>query len=679
MRIALVGAEFEENLAVRSIQAELLAEGHEVELVVFNHLSDLEGAARRIVALQAELVGMSMVFTSRAREFAELAARTRALGLRAHLVAGGHFATFHAAELLTAVGAIDSVACGEGELIMTELAANLDDLAQVRGLVWRSPDGSIAQNPPANKPVDLDALHPPTHKAPFDSFLGLPVVNLLGSRGCLHACAFCSIAAWHKLCRGPRLRCREPRSVAEEMAELYRRGARIFNFHDDSFLFPDLGQSLGRVRELGRELGRQKLGRIAFAIKARPDSVHREVLAELKQLGLFRLFLGIEAGTPASLGRLGRRQTVEDNERALALTRELDLHTCFNLLLLNPDSTLEDFLGNVDFLRRHPHHPMNFCRTEVYTGTPLEARLRREGRLLGDFWGYDYRISDPEAELLFEIVYPAFRDRNYGDLGLHHRTMAVDYEHQLLTHFLGRNDDLRRRVKRFIVAVNLNTSDHLARIAGAVGSGEVTRARFGAYVAEVTAAIGADNARLGAKADRLLGEIRAAARGQSPRGTRPWVRKATAAGLAASLSVAAGCKKNGTTDEHVGTHVFETIAQPVYGDPALVRPKLQTELGRVTASLDAPCRLEVTVTVGSSGQVSRCTARDLDHEKSFDCPTSGLVLDQPDAAGRVFRVEFSRDEVEKAMLAARDAGGSPPSLDASQTYMHEKAPVPPRR
>jgi hypothetical protein len=42
-------------------------------------------------------------------------------------------------------------------------------------------------------------------------------------------------------------------------------------------------------------------------------------------------------------------------------------------------------------------------------------------------------------------------------------------------------------------------------------------------------------------------------------------------------------------------------------------------------------------------------------------------------------VEFSRDEVEKAMLAARDAGVSPPSLDASQTYMHEKAPVPHRR
>jgi anaerobic magnesium-protoporphyrin IX monomethyl ester cyclase len=679
MRIALVGAEFEENLAVRSIEGALRAEGHEVELVVFNHPGELDTVAARLVALGTELVGMSMVFTSRAREFAELATRARALGLRSHLVAGGHFAAFHATELLGAVTAIDSVVMGEGELILSELASHLGDPGRVRGLVWRSVDGSIVKNPPATKPLDLDELPPPTHKARFDAFLGLPVVNLLGSRGCHYACDFCSISAWHKLVGGPRLRCRTPASVAEEMADLYRRGARIYNFHDDNFLFRDPAESCDRVAAIGRELARRKVGRIAVAIKARPDSVHREVLEELAALGVFRLFLGIEAGTAASLRELGRGQKVSDNERALELVREFHLHACFNLLVLNPDSTLRDFMGNVAFLRRHPHHPMNFCRTEVYTGTPLHKRLEREGRLIGDFWGYDYRIADPEAELLFELMHPAFRERNYGDLGLHHRTMAVDYEHQLLVHFFGHDEDLRRRVRRFIVAVNLNTADHLERMAGAVSSGDVARTGLAASVSDFRAAIARDGARLGREAERLLMDIRAAARSANPPGTRPWVRKATAAGLVASLSVAAACKKKASTDEITGTQVFETIAQPINGDPAVVRQKLQTELSRLVASLTDPCRIEITVVVGASGQASRCTARDLDSDRSFECPTAGLVFDQPDASGRMFRVEFSHDEVAQVLAAARDAGNAATPPDAAHTYMHERTPFPHRR
>ena len=121
-------------------------------------------------------------------------------------------------------------------------------------------------------------------------------------------------------------------------------------------------------------------------------------LGFLKEFGLFRVFLGIEAGSARALDQLGRRQTVEQNERALETVNKLGLHACFNLLMLNPDSTLEDFRNNVAFLRVHAGNPMNFCRTEIYAGTPLERRLRRENRLLGNYWGYNYAIRDPRAQ-----------------------------------------------------------------------------------------------------------------------------------------------------------------------------------------------------------------------------------------------------------------------------------------
>lgn len=233
MKVALVGAEFEENLAVRYLRGALEDAGHDVAQIVFNEAGDIEWAAQALVRAAAPLAGLSMVFTWRAREFAAVASRARQLGYSGHIVAGGHFAAFHARELLRDVPAIDSVAVGEGEWIMRNLARAAADPAHVDGLVYRTSSG-ILSNPAAPKPPDLDALPWPPRKRPLDSYLGIPITNLLASRGCSHSCAFCSIAAWHRLCGGARLRPRNVASVADEMASLYQAGARIFNFHDDN-------------------------------------------------------------------------------------------------------------------------------------------------------------------------------------------------------------------------------------------------------------------------------------------------------------------------------------------------------------------------------------------------------------------------------------------------------------
>jgi hypothetical protein len=577
MLVALVGAELEENLAVRCLWGALEAAGHEVLPIVFNAQTELATAARRLASSGAPLAGLSMVFTYRAREFARLAECARALGFRGHLVAGGHFAAFHAEQLLRDAPAIDSVGCGEGESIVCELAARLQDLGAVRGLVWR--DGErLVRNAPSVKPPDLDTLAVPPRKRPFDDYLGLPITNILSSRGCAHACAFCSIAAWHALCGGDRLRLRSCARVADEMAELWRAGARIFNFHDDSFVLPHPDRALARVLELEAELGRRGVGRIAFAIKSRPDAVNEDLFRRLSSMGLFRVFLGIEAGTDESLRRLGRGQRLEDNVRALEIVNGLGLHACFNLLLLNPDSTLEDLGANVAFLRAHPRNPMNFCRTEVYTGTPLERRLRAEGRLLGDFWGWDYVIADPRAQLAYELIYPAFATRNYGARALHHCAMHVDYEHQVLSHFFGARRSLTREVKRFVVEVNLDTCAHLEAIVAAVRRGLGGERAREAFAREVAGRVEEANIRLVRRADTLVDEIDASTKSGrcAPRG---WARTAASAGLvAASVAlVVPSCKgktfatemvaprtdaATGGPPEDVATHPCEMVAAP---------------------------------------------------------------------------------------------------------------------
>ncbi len=535
MHVALVSAELDESLALRYLWGALSAAGHIVTPVVFNSASDTQQAAQAIVRSGADVVGLSMVFTSRAAQFADLATAARAEGFVGHIVAGGHFAAFHPVELLTQVPAIDSVAIGEGEALLCDLVAHLGDPGQVTGLVWRR-GPEIVQNGGTVKPPDLDALPPPIHKPDPDRYLGLAIANVLGSRGCAHACGFCSIAAWHKLCGGARFRLRGVEPLADELAVLWRQGTQIFNFHDDDFLHGSAQESLDRADRLFQALRRRGVGKIGFAIKARPDQVDEALFRFLKDHGLFRVFLGIEAGSEAALAQLGRGQKLPDNHHALDVMTRLDLHVAYNLLMWNPWSTLADLQEQVEFLRRRSGHPMNFCRTEVYAGTPLERRLRREDRLLGDMWGLEYRVADAQAQLAFDVVRGAFHGRNFSIRGAHHLAMLVDFDAQLLGHFFKPKAGLRDRAKSYVRRVNGNTADHLARTFAAIADGSCSSATAEAYANALVRAVRADDRALEAEGAALVRAMEAAAnRPLAP--ARAWQESAVAAGLAAVLSV----------------------------------------------------------------------------------------------------------------------------------------------
>ncbi len=703
MHVVLIGAEVEESLAVRYLWGALEQAGHQVTQIVFNDADQIETAARQLARSGAALAGMSMVFTWRARQFAELAARARQLGYDGHLVAGGHFAAFHADRLLADVPAIDSVALGEGEELMVELTDSLDDLGRVAGLVWRASEG-IEHNEPAIKPPDLDRLAEPKRMEPYDEFLGLPITNMLGSRGCEHSCVFCSIAAWHRLCGGARLRLRSPARIAEEMATQFHRGVRLFNFHDDNFILDDPEQMKDRLGQLAEELERRGVGRIGLAAKSRPDTVDEEVFTTLKQMGLFRVFLGIEAGTSTSLARLGRRQTLADNERALRVVNQLDLHACFNLLVLNPDSTLEDLAGNVAFLRDHPHNPMNFCRTEVYAGTPLQRRLRARGQLQGSYWGQDYVIADPQAQAAFEVIFDCFETRNFGEHSLHHRAMHVDYEHQLLSDFYRSDHELRRRVKAFVVAVNLNTCEHLEAIIAALGSWDGAPGSQNGLTALMKERVHEDNRALMERGDALLAEIRAAA--AEPRlSAAGWTRTATAAGLAAALTVSTtACDRPGDVpypemapaptappkvpdaggEQDAGrfaTPPDPTTSLPPLGPADLVRGQLeQQELPFIASHVPVGQPLEIELWVGADGRLDKVllTRAQLtpEQEASVQARLSHCRLSAPAATGHRFVLVYS-----PAQLATARAKWHPvprPEMAPPPPPRPEMAPPPPR-
>jgi anaerobic magnesium-protoporphyrin IX monomethyl ester cyclase len=466
MDVALVGAELEENLGLRYMASALEAKGHRVEIVPFNSEADLRPAVQRVISSSPRITGLSMVFTGRARQFCRLAQMLRDAGYRGHIVAGGHFASFNCERLLRDFPAFESVGLGEGENLICALADHLDDVTTVSGLCFRRPDGSIGLNPSTGNPDKLDQL-PFPKRTTFHDYYGKRIASVLTSRGCWRDCAFCSINAWYKRGGGKNFRFRGVANLVAELQDLYfRHGVRIFNFQDDNFFLPDAEQACRRFEALRDGLRDAAVDDLAIAVKARPDSITRESIQVLDELGLFRVFLGVENYSENGLRNLNRKCSREQILRALEILNDFDVHVAYNLLMFEPDTVLDDILINLRFMERHVENPFNFCRAEAYAGTGLEAKLVAEGRLLGDYFGFDYRLKDPRSEAFHQIANHAFFDRNFSDYGLHYFNMEVDFCFQLLRRFYPGtlSQALRGAVRNFIKETNLDTYQWLCRI-----------------------------------------------------------------------------------------------------------------------------------------------------------------------------------------------------------------------
>ncbi len=340
------------------------------------------------------------------------------------------------------------------------------DPSHLAGFCARSPNGAPRKNPSRGNPADLDRL-PFPRRDHFHEYFGKPIASILSSRGCWRSCAFCSIDAWYRSGGGPKFRIRSIPNIVAEMKELYfDHGVRIFNFQDDNFFLPDPDKALARFTDLRDLLKAEGIGQIAIAVKARPDSINRNAMDVLDDLGVFRVFLGVENASEKALAHLSRKCTREQIENALTVLNDLDVHIAYNLLMFEPDTTMDDLLINLRFIERHLDNPFNFCRAEAYAATGLEKKLRHDGILIGDYFGFDYRLKDPKVETFHKIANYAFFDRNFSDFGLHYFNMEVDFTFQLLRRFQPEvlNQELRSEVRSFIKETNIDTYRHLSRI-----------------------------------------------------------------------------------------------------------------------------------------------------------------------------------------------------------------------
>jgi radical SAM superfamily enzyme YgiQ (UPF0313 family) len=251
-------------------------------------------------------------------------------------VVGGHHATVAPEDFSSPD--IDLIVMGEGVFAFREIVARFEGGEGFDGIpgVAFGRNGGLVKTEPM--PVsDLDVFPFPDrrftvqYRPHYFSEWMKPLASLRTSKGCPYRCKFCAL--W-KLAGGRYLK-RQPEKVVEELAGL-----------DEEFVFFADDESLvdaSRMKTLAamiREAGIQK----RYFLYGRSDTIARnpDLLELWRDVGLERVFVGLEFFRDEDLEDIHKGSTLRDNEQAVSVLQGLgiDIYASF---IVRPEFTRADF------------------------------------------------------------------------------------------------------------------------------------------------------------------------------------------------------------------------------------------------------------------------------------------------------------------------------------------------
>jgi anaerobic magnesium-protoporphyrin IX monomethyl ester cyclase len=461
IKVLLIGSEDEENLAIRYLGSVLIKNNFEVKLAACSRIEHFKNVLKIIKKFNPDLIGISLSFQTLADMYFDLIKQIRKIGYKNHITVGGHFPTFEFKKILETQIGIDSVVRFEGEIPIIELANSLKnkDFKNVHNLVYRE-NNRIIENECILKFQNLDEIPFPLRDKTPKFMVGERFATILSSRGCYHsACLYCCIAAFHNKKIGCKFALRSIDNVSKEISYLYHRlNVRVFQFHDDNFMLSSKKENLNRIKNLKAALINEKieLNKIAFIIKARPDSIDEEIASELKGLGVTGIFLGIENASNSGLKNLIRLNSLEDIYNSLDALRKTDIVPTYNLLIFYPDATIHEIDQNIKFIEKNLDIRFDIARAEAVVGSPLEKLLINRKQLI-DLWpNSSYICKDKKVEKMFDLYVKLFRSKSSLYTDLTHIGISLSYHIAILKKLHPGNisDEYFNRGKNLIKAIN---------------------------------------------------------------------------------------------------------------------------------------------------------------------------------------------------------------------------------
>ncbi len=384
---------------------------------------------KRIEVFKPDLIGVSMM-TYRYKETYSLIRNIKKDYPEIDIVTGGPHISLFRERVLRDCPEIDYGVVLEGEETIVELC-KCNSADSIKGLIYRNKD-SIIYN--GDRPFinNLDEVPFPRYeKFEMDSSFNkainaLPVVS---SRGCPFKCTYCPV----KSSIGRVFRARSPENIMEELTHWYERGYRRFSFADDNFTL--VKERVYRLCDLIKKSKLKDL-RLSCDNGIRADRLDRDLLKFMKEVGFYRIALGVEAGNSKILKNLKKSEDIETIKKVIENACNLGYEVDLFFLVGSPGETWEDLQDSFKIALDYPIGTAYFYNIIPFPHTELFGWIERNGRFIKkpEVYLNDNPILDNE---------PLFETR---EMSLEMRKRALNYAFRIMRKTMRRT--WRRRLAR---------------------------------------------------------------------------------------------------------------------------------------------------------------------------------------------------------------------------------------
>ena len=178
------------SLAIRSLKQYAACFGEQIVLQEFTINQDPDYILEQLFRQHPDAIGFSCYIWNR-EMILQLAENLKKISPQTMIFLGGPEVSYDARELLASFPQVDLVIRGEGEATFLELAGHLLEgtpaLADIAGITWQMPDGSIAENIP-RPPLALADIPFVYHDL---SGFSHRIIYYETQRGCPYQCQYC--------------------------------------------------------------------------------------------------------------------------------------------------------------------------------------------------------------------------------------------------------------------------------------------------------------------------------------------------------------------------------------------------------------------------------------------------------------------------------------------------------
>ena len=185
-------------------------------------------------------------------------------------------------------------------------------------------------------------------------------MNILTSRGCPYACAFCCKAPW-----GQKIRYRSAENVIEEIGLLRTRGYEGLMLYDDEFF-------LNEKRDLQIALALGEAGMV-WRCFSRADVImrHTALIKVAAANGLREMLIGCESGSNILLDNINKGTNTWINEEAICFLKSLKVRVKVAIIIGLPGETPDTIKETERFVEKVKPDSVDFTVLRVMPGSDI--------------------------------------------------------------------------------------------------------------------------------------------------------------------------------------------------------------------------------------------------------------------------------------------------------------------